>query len=290
MLGDFNMIESAADQMGCAGGGVASREGGAWNQLMRKFAFKDTFAPKRGHLSFSWDNLHLHRHNPRNSSQPLGNRMLRRLDRVYLGKGSNGANIVGHSTILPGIGFSDHAPVWATLTLDNAPTRPSCHRVNASHFTHPEFKERITRMWEAEVIYGLTAGRCPALTLKRCLNSARKIDRCWGKRRAKERRQRLQALQQSLALAQLSLESAPDDPQLQTEVCSARETLAQFNSARARWVDLVIQARWMDDGDRGTKLFYKSFRSMAAAKEIPELMDKKRQYFVHMGFDGRCGH
>lgn len=172
------MIESPTDQMGCAGGGLAGREGGAWTQLVRKFSFKDTFAPKCGHLTFSWDNLQPHQHNPLNSSQPLGNRMLCRLDRVYLSMGHSGANIVGTSTILPGIAFSDHAQVWATLTLENASTRPSCHRMNSSHFTHPEFKERISRMWESEVNNGQASGRSPALTLKKCLESAQKMDRC----------------------------------------------------------------------------------------------------------------
>lgn len=149
LLGDFNMIELPSEQLGSSGGCVAGRERGAWAQLKRKFAFTDTFVPQRGHLSFSWDNLRIHRHNPRNSTQPLGNRLLRRLDRVYLASGNHGANITAQSTILPGIAFSDHAPVWATLSLENAPTRPSCHRMNASHFVHPEFKLRISRMWES---------------------------------------------------------------------------------------------------------------------------------------------
>lgn len=248
LFGDFNMIESPTDQLGCAGGCVAGREGGAWAQLVRKFKFKDTFAPKRGHLSYSWDNLRVHRHNPLNSSHPLGNRMLRRLDRMYLSLGNAGADITGTSTIIPGIAFSDRAPIWATLSLDNAPSRPSCHRMNASHFNHPEFKERISRMWEAEVNRGLVAGRSPDLTLKKCLQSAQKIDRCWGKRRALERRQRLQTLQYNLTSAQLLLERAPADPILQAGVSTAWEALTHFNSAKARWVDTVIQARWMETG------------------------------------------
>lgn len=126
-----------------------------------------------------------------------------------------------------------------------------------------------------EVNLGIEPGRPAALTLKKCLEGARRIDRCWGKRRAKERRQRLEGLQHALTTAQLRLERSPDDPFIQAEVDAARENLTQFNSAKARWVDSVIQARWMEDGDRGSKLFYKSFRSMAAAKEIPELIDSQ---------------
>lgn len=38
-------------------------------------------------------------------------------------------------------------------------------------------------------------------------------------------------------------------------------------------VELVMQSRWLMDGNRGTKLFYKSFSSMAVAKDIHKLMD-----------------
>lgn len=39
------------------------------------------------------------------------------------------------------------------------------------------------------------------------------------------------------------------------------------------WVNNVIQARWIADGDRNTSLFYKQFKGLATAKEIPELVD-----------------
>lgn len=81
----------------------------------------------------------------------------------------------------------------------------------------------------------------------------------------------LQNLQSVLGAAQLGLEQDPGDPMLQTQVAEARDALTSFCSTKARWVDSVIQARWMADGDKSTKLFHKTFRSLAVAKTIPEL-------------------
>lgn len=58
------------------------------------------------------------------------------------------------------------------------------------------------------------------------------------------------------------------------EVRLAREALLTFCAARANWADLVMQSRWLTDGDRGMKLFYKTFKGMTAAKEIDELLDE----------------
>lgn len=57
----------------------------------------------------------------------------------------------------------------------------------------------------------------------------------------------------------------------------ARESLNNFILARVRLVDLVIQARWMADGDKGTQLFYKTFKGLAMAKDIPELLNQSDQ-------------
>lgn len=34
-----------------------------------------------------------------------------------------------------------------------------------------------------------------------------------------------------------------------------------------------MQARWLQDGDRCTKIFYKTFKSLANSKQIPALFD-----------------
>lgn len=198
---------------------------------------------------------------------------MRRLDRIYLSQSGPGPNWDESSSILPGFAFSDHAPVWADFTIGPAQRRPSCHRMNPSHFSHPVYKERITNIWEAKSARGLRMGWEPARILQGCLKEARIIDRCWGKRLAAERRICLEILQNHLSAAQIALEGDPDNLILQANLIEAREAVNTFNVSQAKWVDSVLQARWIADGDRSTKTFFRQFKGLAAKKEIPELFD-----------------
>lgn len=227
-----------------------------------------------GHLLFSWDSMQQHRHNPVNTTRPPGGRILRCLDRTYFCMDGTGLPWEFSSTILPGFAFSDHAPVWADLTMGPRVQRPSCHQMNPSHFSNPAFKDRIINMWERGVARGLVCGWAPHHTLQICIGEARKIDRCWGKRMAQERRLRLDALQNLVAEAQITLEGDPDNALHQTALQVARENLNSFNSAQARWVDSIIQARWIKAGDKSSQIFYHQFKDLASAKDIKELYDE----------------
>lgn len=52
-----------------------------------------------------------------------------------------------------------------------------------------------------------------------------------------------------------------------------RELLSDFDVAKAIWVDQILQERWLQDGDKGSKLFFKTFRGLAAAKQILALLN-----------------
>lgn len=73
--------------------------------------------------------------------------------------------------------------------------------------------------------------------------------------------------------AQLALELNPNLPPQQRELAEARERLLALDNGLAKWVDQVIQEPWVVDGDRGSKLSFKSFRVMASSKQISSLMD-----------------
>lgn len=90
---------------------------------------------------------------------------------------------------------------------------------------------------------------------------------------AKVCRLRLLTLQQCLIKAQLCLEEDPDDAGAQMNVKIPDEALLTFCAAQANWAELVMQSRWVTEGDRGIKLFYKSFKSLATVKNIYELLD-----------------
>lgn len=67
-----------------------------------------------------------------------------------------------------------------------------------------------------------------------------------------------------------------DQSETRAEVILADQKLA-CEKGQADWVDQALQARWLVDGDRCTKLFYKNFKSLAASKQIPVLIDDQGQ-------------
>lgn len=128
-------------------------------------------------------------------------------------------------------------------------------------------------MGAGELERGVERGWTPFRTLNCCIKEAGRIDRCWGKRKARERRLRLERLQERLGRAQLALENSPDDDDCQMEVLAAGELLMEYSTHQARWVDFIIQSRWSTAGDRSTRLFYKFFKKLSSDKEIPELFN-----------------
>lgn len=186
-MGDFNMFESPADQLGGVDSSLVGREWGTWDQLARKLHLKDSFSLVRGHLRFSWDSMRLHRHNPTNASNTVSTSSVSRLDRIYVVESRHGPRLYCTSTILPGFAFLDHAPVWAEIMFSDTQNRPTRFQMNTSHFPNPEYKERIKLMWERGNTQGLECGWTPFRTLNRCIKEAGQINRCWGKRKAAEK-------------------------------------------------------------------------------------------------------
>lgn len=79
---------------------------------------------------------------------------------------------------------------------------------------------------------------------------------------------RMDLLQARVNRAQIALQLHPDSPSNQKELAEARDMLQSLETGAAAWVDQVMQARWVAEGDKCTKLFFKSFKSMASAKQI----------------------
>lgn len=274
LCGDFNMITNRCDQLGGEGSIVKGREARIWASLMRHLNVQDTFSPVRGSLSFSWDNKRIHRHNPANVNFHLyGARTLRRLDRIYSPPSFDSLSAVISTKIIPGMALSDHAPVLALIQKDDATPRPTRYRLNTAHLQNADFLSRIDNLWKDRERLAAQHGWDPDVLLAKCISGTGIVDRCWGKRRAKERKARLLGLRHCLAQAQQRLEANPGDEITQGEVQAAEECLTQFEKAKADWVDQTLQARWIMDGDKGTKLFFKNFRSLATSKQIPSLLD-----------------
>lgn len=77
------MIESSGDQRGGLRKVISGAEKRAWKHLVRRLKVEDSFQFKTGHLRFSWDSKKRFRHVPSSQEGPLGDRILRRIDRAY---------------------------------------------------------------------------------------------------------------------------------------------------------------------------------------------------------------
>lgn len=101
--------------------------------------------------------------------------------------------------------------------------------------------------------------------------------RAWGKRKAQERRLREDGLRRQLSKAQLLLERDPDSHEAQTGMVEALANLKLFEKARESWMAEVTQSKWINQGDRCSKAFFKSFRGLSASSEIHEIFDSQGQ-------------
>lgn len=160
----------------------------------------------------------------------------------------------------------------ARLKIGDNTRRPSGHRLNAAHLQNPEFRDRIAALWAERGEVARDRGWDAEKLFLSCMQGTRTVDRCWGKCRAAERKAREVALQSRLSRAQAALEGAPASISLQLEVQEVVALLSSFDKEKAEWVDTILQERWLKDGDRGTKLFFKNFKNMSSAKQIPALL------------------
>jgi hypothetical protein len=85
---------------------------------------------------------------------PIGNRIIRRLDRVYSFDMSNMQKFSMRSCILPGFILSDHTPVLAELKGAPADQRSTMYRMNNSHIKDKALQKKIDAMWVHKILEG----------------------------------------------------------------------------------------------------------------------------------------
>lgn len=52
------------------------------------------------------------------------------------------------------------------------------------------------------------------------------------------------------------------------------EKIKEFESRKAEWADSIIQARWIKDGDKCSRLFFRSFKQMSKATELTAVISE----------------
>jgi hypothetical protein len=95
--------------------------------------------------------------------------------------------------------------------------------------------------------------------------------RCWGRWKAEERRKDETRLRQTLSDAQQELQRDVDLRQAQANHKNAADALRAFELERVKWMDQVMQQRWIQDGDKCTRVFFKSFRGLSASVNRDQL-------------------
>lgn len=227
ILGDYNMIEHSRDQKGGTRSVVSRPEKRAWKHFLRRMKVEDSFCYKVGHLKFSWDSKKQFCHVPNVQSGPLGDRILRRIDRIYVPDNlTNTKFTASSSTILPGFAFSDHAPALLSLFLAGNKQRPQC-RMNTSHISDPELQRKIKEMWDVEEILSTEREEESEEMLHRCLYKTRKIAHTWGKQKAAKRREEETKLRETQTVAQL-LQADPQNVEAQSTLKESEEAIIAF--------------------------------------------------------------
>lgn len=148
VLGDFNMVIALEDRRGGSSRILAGREKGAWNRFSRKFCLEDTFHYKPGHLKYSWDSKRLHKHDPNVQNLPkIGDKVLKRLDHIYIFDFARLHPFSATSTILPGFSLSNHAPVLGSITTIDPNSRPSLYWINVKHLQEEALVDKLRALW-----------------------------------------------------------------------------------------------------------------------------------------------
>lgn len=148
VVGDFNMVDKIGDRKGGSNRIVKGGEKSSWNRLCRKLCLVDSYIYKPGHLKYSWDSKKRGRHDPAvQALQNIGERVLKRLDRIHFCDFARASKFTICSSIMPGYCLSDHAPVLATIRTTSQHSRPSLYRINARHLQDELLLSKLKELW-----------------------------------------------------------------------------------------------------------------------------------------------
>jgi hypothetical protein len=108
------------------------------------------------------------------------------------------------------------------------------------------------------------------------MGKASKMVRCWGKQKAVERKKKENVLRQAVHCAQKELEVNIGSTSVQEELRVALEALQEFKEEHVKWVESITQETFLKDGDRCSKVYFKTFRGLASATEIHSIYNNAR--------------
>ena len=145
--------------------------------------------------------------------------------------------------------------------------------MNVSHLLEAQLQEQIQKMWSEEECKVTITGAGAAEMLKHRLHKATKITRSWGKRRAVEQCQCTILLQEKFAKAQLLVHREPESAAAQDKFHQASLDLREQNLKQVKWQEETMQTTWIVNGNRCSRPFFCTFKSIAVSTAIDEVLD-----------------
>lgn len=99
------------------------------------------------------------------------------------------------------------------------------------------------------------------------------ITRTWGKHRRHHKRCEEKILRQRFEAAQLQLQSDCQNPIFQEELSEARVALQAYDIQQAKWMDDILQQRWIRGRDKCSQIFFSTFKKKSSEIEFFELLN-----------------
>jgi hypothetical protein len=146
--------------------------------------------------------------------------------------------------------------------------------MNTTHLADIALQKRVTDLWAQEERKATIQKIAHQVKLARGIRNSKKLTRCWGKRKAARRREKGARLRKCLGNAQLRLEQNPQLLEAQTELDHASDRVTEHDRQQDRWREEILQARYIEEGDKCSKIFFKSFRSLAKSTKLHEIYSK----------------
>jgi hypothetical protein len=137
-----------------------------------------------------------------------GDRILRRIDRIYAPLPSAWMNFEVSSKVIPSYSLSDHLPVLAKCKSACIKKFPSGYRMNIGQLEIPAYRCKLTNLLKKERAKMALKSLCSQGTLFHCVLQSMRYGRAWGKKHAHLKRKAEFDLRNELAKARLDLQEA----------------------------------------------------------------------------------
>ena len=267
MAGDFNMIEDPMDRKGGSSVTIFGEELAAWERLCLKLRILDVwFMPNvyryNGSLQFS------------RSDRRIGGANLSRLDRFYVDD-----VVVPHGgsvNIMPGITFSDHAPV-ILVTFKRADETVARLKIPERILLDDKYDRQVREIWcnkdinDAPISHRVAQAVIELSTFFKERSNAEYVEYCAKEANYRAAYTSLQRLQQN----------RPESSWVAERLQEARSKIQHMDEVRSQFYYHNVASKWTQHGDRCTSHFFCSKRPKKASNIVLCLRNEQGELETH---------